>query len=89
MPDDELRAAAPHESGAIDALYRGFPDLSAWGRLSPDLGDLWARFAAELAERKKGAAQDQLDRAVSVAVRAAALTPGQSKGSTRWTAGSP
>jgi Fic family protein len=80
MPDDELRAAAPHESGAIDALYRGFPDFSAWGRLSPDLGDLWARFAAELAERKKGAAQDQLDRAVSVAVRAAALDTGALEG---------
>jgi hypothetical protein len=80
MPDDELRAAAPHESGAIDALYRGFPDFSAWGRLSPDLGDLWARFAAELAERKKGAAQDQLDRAVSAAVRAAALDTGALEG---------
>ena len=80
MEDNDGRAPAPHESGAIDALYRGFPDFSAWGRLSPDLGDLWARFAAELAERKKGAAQDQLDRAVSVAVRAAALDTGALEG---------
>jgi Fic family protein len=79
---------AEHDSGpreaqeiaAVDALYRPFPDFSSWPRLGPTLRDLWARFAAELNEQKQTATDDQLTRAVTVAVRAAAIDTGAIEG---------
>jgi Fic family protein len=79
---------AEHDSGpreaqeiaAVDALYRPFPDFSSWPRLGPTLRDLWARFAAELNEQKQTATDDQLTRALTVAVRAAAIDTGAIEG---------
>jgi Fic family protein len=63
-----------------DALYRGFPDFSAWGPLSPEDADLWSRFAASLEERRRAASPEVLQQAVDVAVRAAALDTGAIEG---------
>jgi Fic family protein len=58
---------------AVDALYRPFPDFSSWPRLGLVQHDLWARFSAELNDQKGRATADQLARAVTVAMRAAAI----------------
>lgn len=63
-----------------DALYRGFPDFSAWAKLSPTDTDLWDRFAAGLQERRNAATPEALKAAVEVAVRAAALDTGAIEG---------
>jgi Fic family protein len=63
-----------------DALYRGFPDFSAWGPLSPEDADLWSRFAASLQERRKSASPEALAQSVDVAIRAAALDTGAIEG---------
>jgi Fic family protein len=63
-----------------DRLYEGFPDFSAWGDLSPEDVDLWNRFAASLAERRREASPENLKAAVEVAVRAAALDTGAIEG---------
>jgi Fic family protein len=65
---------------AVDALYRPFPDFSSWPRLGPVQRDLWARFSAELNDQKSRATGDQLARAVTVAVRAAAIDTGAIEG---------
>jgi hypothetical protein len=67
---------APAILAAVDALYRPFPELAGWARLGPIQRDLWARFAAELDGRKRLATAAQLERAVMVAVRAAAIDTG-------------
>jgi len=63
-----------------DALYRGFPDFSAWGPLSPEDAGLWARFAASLQERRRAASPEALRQSVDVAIRAAALDTGAIEG---------
>ena len=65
---------------AVDALYRPFPDFSSWPPLAPVQSDLWARFSAELNDQRSGATADQLARAVTVAVRAAAIDTGAIEG---------
>jgi|SRR5579864_4323312 len=65
---------------AVDALYRPFPDFSTWPRLGAVQRDLWARFAAELNDQRSRATGDQLARAVTVAVRAAAIDTGAIEG---------
>ena len=80
MADDDSRALTPDEIGAVDGLYRGFPDFAAWGKLGSRHHDLWERFAAELANRRREAAPEHLDRAVRVAVRAAAIDTGAIEG---------
>jgi hypothetical protein len=80
MPDDDSRASSGAEITEIDGLYRSFPDFAAWGRLGDDFRDLWERFSVELAKRRGGAGQAQLDRAVRVAVRAAAIDTGALEG---------
>lgn len=80
MVDDDNRTAASAEISAIDALYRGFPDFAAWGRLGPALRDLWERFSAELIAPGEGKSKEQFDRAVNVAVRAAAMDTGALEG---------
>ncbi len=64
----------------IDALYRPFPDFASWPRLGPGLRDLWARFAAELDDQRRAATADQIEQAVTVAVRAAAIDTGAIEG---------
>lgn len=71
---------APLDTAEADRLYRGFPDFSAWGSLSPADADLWSRFATSLAERRKAATPEALKAAVEVAVRAAALDTGAIEG---------
>jgi Fic family protein len=68
------------EAPAVDALYRPFPDFSSWPRLGPTQRDLWAIFAAELNDQKRLSTADQLERAVAVAVRAAAIDTGAIEG---------
>lgn len=63
-----------------DLLYKGFPDFSDWGELSPPDIDLWDRFAANLNERRQSATPETLKSAVEVAVRAAALDTGAIEG---------
>ena len=65
---------------AVDALYRPFPDFSSWPRLGPGQRDLWARFSAELNDQRGRATTDQLARAVTVAVHAAAIDTGAIEG---------
>ncbi len=65
---------------AVDVLYRPFPDLSSWPRLGPFQRDLWARFSSELNEQKGRATAEQLARAVTVALRAAAIDTGAIEG---------
>jgi Fic family protein len=79
MPEDSTRMESPGIAQA-DHLYRGFPDFSAWGGLSPEDADLWSRFAANLEERRKEASPKSLRNAVEVAVRAAALDTGAIEG---------
>jgi Fic family protein len=71
---------APPDTAEADRLYRGFPDFSAWGELSPTDVDLWCRFTSSLAERRKDATPEALNAAVEVAVRAAALDTGAIEG---------
>jgi Fic family protein len=80
MAGDDSRAPALSEIREIDRLYRGFPDFAAWARLGPAHRDLWARFSTELAKQREAAAQDVLERAVRVAVRAAAIDTGAIEG---------
>jgi Fic family protein len=63
-----------------DLLYKGFPDFSAWGDLTPSDIDLWNRFSASLSERRQSATPETLKSAVEVAVRAAALDTGAIEG---------
>jgi Fic family protein len=79
MADNEAQGG-PSGTSQADRLYRGFPDFSAWGQLSPEDADLWSRFAASLAERRQAAAPEALKNAVDVAVRAAALDTGAIEG---------
>jgi Fic family protein len=65
---------------AVDALYRPFPDFSSWARLGHSQRDLWARFSAAVNGQKGRATDDQLARAVTVAVRAAAIDTGAIEG---------
>jgi Fic family protein len=79
VPEDGNHATSPAISQA-DSLYRGFPDFSAWGKLSPADSDLWDRFSASLEERRKAATPEALQAAVEVAIRAAALDTGAIEG---------
>jgi Fic family protein len=79
MPEDSARMESSGIAQA-DRLYGGFPDFSAWGDLSPEDVDLWNRFAANLAERRREASPETLKAAVEVAVRAAALDTGAIEG---------
>ena len=79
MADDDAHGGPPGTAQA-DRLYRGFPDFSTWGLLSPEDADLWNRFAASLAERRQKATPEALKSAVEVAVRAAALDTGAIEG---------
>jgi Fic family protein len=75
-PDRE----SPSDTAQADRLYRGFPDFSEWGKLTPTDIDLWGRFAWSLEERRKAATPEALNAAVEVAVRAAALDTGAIEG---------
>jgi Fic family protein len=79
MADNEAHGGPPGTAQA-DRLYRGFPDFSAWGPLSPEDADLWSRFAASLAEMRQAATPAALKNAVDVAIRAAALDTGAIEG---------
>jgi Fic family protein len=80
MTDPHGGPRQPDDVAAVDALYRRFPDFSSWPRLGPVQRDLWARFSAELNDQKRSATADRLARAVTVAVRAAAIDTGAIEG---------
>jgi Fic family protein len=80
MAEHDNGAHASAQLAAVDALYRPFPDFAGWARLGPNQRDLWARFAAQLDERQRAATGDQLQRAVTVAMRAAAIDTGAIEG---------
>lgn len=67
-------------SAEVDALYRPFPEFTGWGRLGNLQRDLWNRFSAEVDERRQQAAPEQIERAVMVAVRSAAIDTGAIEG---------
>jgi len=77
---EDTSQSKPASLTQADQLYRGFPDFSEWGKLSPSDADLWSRFAASLEERRREASPDALKAAVEVAVRAAALDTGAIEG---------
>ncbi|HVT57671.1 MAG TPA: Fic family protein [Thermoanaerobaculia bacterium] len=75
--------AAPRDLrdlSSVDAHYRGFPDFSSWARLGAVERDLWQRFAGDLAERRQASANEDVERAVNVAMRAAAIDTGAIEG---------
>ncbi len=73
-------AGGPAEAARVDGLYRPFVPFADWGRLGGVRRDLWARFAAALAQRRQLARPDLLERAVAVALRSAALDTGAIEG---------
>ncbi|HEV3459226.1 MAG TPA: Fic family protein [Thermoanaerobaculia bacterium] len=80
MSEQDSGQPKGQDVAAIDALYRPFPEFASWPRLGSSLRDLWARFATELNDQKRTAAPDQFARAVTVAVRAAAIDTGAIEG---------
>ncbi len=79
-PEHLVNAQGQPDTAQADQLYRGFPDFSAWGELTPTDIDLWGRFASNLEERRKTATPEAMNAAVEVAVRAAALDTGAIEG---------
>jgi Fic family protein len=80
MADTDSGAGGVADVVAVDALYRPFADFAGWGRLGADHRDLWNRFSIELEQQKQAATAAQLERAVMVAVRAAAIDTGAIEG---------
>jgi len=80
MTEQESGLPKAEDVAAVDALYRPFPDFSSWPRLGPMQRDLWARFSTELNDQRRTATAEQLERAVTVAVRAAAIDTGAIEG---------
>jgi hypothetical protein len=80
MTEQRSGPPARDDVAAVDALYRPFPDFSSWPRLGPGQRDLWARFSAELNDQKGRATEDQLEWAVNLSVRAAAIDSGAIEG---------
>ena len=80
MADTDSRAGDVADVAAVDALYRPFADFAGWGRLGAEQRDLWNRFSIELEQQKQEVTEAQLERAVMVAVRAAAIDTGAIEG---------
>lgn len=69
----------PAELRALDACYRPFPDFRAFSAAVDLDTDLWERVAAGLQQKRSDASAD-FDRAVEVALRAAAVDTGALEG---------
>ena len=69
----------PAELRALDAQYRPFPDFQAFCAAATVETDLWERAAASLQQKRADASAD-FDRAVEVALRAAAVDTGAIEG---------
>jgi len=80
MTEQDSGQREPVDIAAVDALYRPFPDFASWPHLGPIQRDLWARFSTELNDQRRKSAADQLERAVTVAMRAAAIDTGAIEG---------
>jgi Fic family protein len=80
MTEQHSRPQQREDVAAVDALYRPFPGFSTWPRLGMVQRDLWARFSTELNDQKGRATDDQLARAVTVAMRVAAIDTGAIEG---------
>ena len=71
---------SPAEIRALDAQYRPFPDFQAFCAAVELDTDLWERAVATLQRRQADGAQADFDRAVEVALRAAAVDTGALEG---------
>jgi Fic family protein len=80
MAGTDSRAGGMADVAAVDALYRPFADFAGWGRLGTDRRELWSRFSTELDQQKQLVTGALLERAVMVAVRAAAIDTGAIEG---------
>lgn len=80
MAEENAQARNPAAEAEVDALYRPFPGFAGWGRLGDLHRDLWNRFSTELDECRRSATPAQLARAVTVAVRSAAIDTGAIEG---------
>lgn len=69
----------PAELRALDARYRPFPDFQSFSAVVELDTDLWERVAAGLQQKRAEASAD-FDRAVEVALRAAAVDTGALEG---------
>ena len=76
-PDSQV---SPAELRALDAQYRPFPDFQTFCAAVAVDTDLWERVAAGLQQKQAGGAQADFDRAVEVALRAAAVDTGAIEG---------
>jgi Fic family protein len=76
----EGQAPAAGAISSADRLYRSFPEFRNWGRLGHSYRDLLERFSAELDRQRAAAGEDAFDRAVRVAMRAAAIDTGAIEG---------
>src|SRR5438105_1024423 len=65
----------PAELAALDAQYKAFPESERWPSRAPR-PDLWERKVAELERAKSLVDSSAIDRALSVAMRAAAFDTG-------------
>ncbi len=71
---------SPAEIRALDAQYRPFPDFPTFLAAAEADTDLWERVAAGLQRKQADSAQTDFDRAVEVALRAAAVDTGALEG---------
>ena len=71
---------SPAELRALDAQYRPFPDFPTFLAAATVDTDLWERVAASLQQKQADGAQADFDRAVEVALRAAAVDTGALEG---------
>jgi Fic family protein len=78
--DGPAAVAGTPAIAAIDAQYRPFTPFAGWGSLGDLHRELWDRFSTELDEHRRSAAPEQLARAVTVAVRTAAIDTGAIEG---------
>jgi Fic family protein len=67
-----MTASAP-EPPTSGAPYRSFPDFDGWGELSPRDRETWTELASDLEDRRRKARPEDLENAIAVAVRAAAV----------------
>ena len=70
----------PAELRALDAQYRPFPDFQTFLAAAKVDTDLWDRAAARLRQKQADVATTDFDRAVEVALRAAAVDTGALEG---------
>jgi len=74
------RAPALTDIRQADRLYQPFPDFASWKGLTETDRDLWDRFAEGLEAQRSAVPPEAFERAVEVAMRAAAVDTGAIEG---------